>query len=86
MVNLQVKVNGPPELAALLELQKRISDGYASRFLEDFENIQPAGEGGFGSVFKATNKLDKNVYAIKKMILNYDNSENVKKLGLEVQT
>ena len=72
--------------SGVLDLEKKESEMVTSRFLTDFENIMPVAEGGFGQVFKATNKLDKNVYAIKKMILNYDNTENVKKLGLEVQT
>ncbi|NXG53865.1 E2AK2 kinase, partial [Psilopogon haemacephalus] len=37
------------------------------RFLKSFENIEPIGEGGFGNVFKATAKLDKRTYAIKRV-------------------
>ncbi|NXO02767.1 E2AK2 kinase, partial [Rhinopomastus cyanomelas] len=37
------------------------------RFLEDFKNLEPIGEGGFGNVFKATAKLDKRTYAVKRV-------------------
>ena len=36
-----------------------------SRFLNDFTISEKLGIGGFGSVFKATNKIDKKIYAIK---------------------
>ncbi|NWW00300.1 E2AK2 kinase, partial [Machaerirhynchus nigripectus] len=36
-------------------------------FLENFKNIEPIGEGGFGNVFKATSKCDKTTYAIKRV-------------------
>ncbi|NXH25559.1 E2AK2 kinase, partial [Myiagra hebetior] len=36
-------------------------------FLENFKKIEPVGEGGFGNVFKATSKLDKITYAIKRV-------------------
>ncbi|XP_054018331.1 interferon-induced, double-stranded RNA-activated protein kinase [Dryobates pubescens] len=38
------------------------------RFLKSFENIAPIGEGGFGMVFKATAKLDKRTYAVKRVL------------------
>ncbi|XP_051639024.1 interferon-induced, double-stranded RNA-activated protein kinase isoform X2 [Manacus candei] len=36
-------------------------------FLDNFKNIEPIGEGGFGNVFKATSKCDKTTYAIKRV-------------------
>ncbi|NXI37351.1 E2AK2 kinase, partial [Galbula dea] len=36
-------------------------------FLKNFKNIEPIGEGGFGNVFKATSKLDKKTYAVKRV-------------------
>ncbi|XP_050171502.1 interferon-induced, double-stranded RNA-activated protein kinase isoform X2 [Myiozetetes cayanensis] len=36
-------------------------------FLNQFENIEPIGEGGFGNVFKARSKCDKITYAIKRV-------------------
>lgn len=40
-----------------------------SRYKEEFEEIEMLGEGGFGSVFEARNKLDGKRYAIKKIKL-----------------
>uniref|UniRef100_A0A8C1RKM6 non-specific serine/threonine protein kinase n=1 Tax=Cyprinus carpio TaxID=7962 RepID=A0A8C1RKM6_CYPCA len=36
-----------------------------SRFLEDFDSINPIGKGGFGRVFKARRKLENTHYAVK---------------------
>ncbi|NWT12675.1 E2AK2 kinase, partial [Vireo altiloquus] len=36
-------------------------------FLENFKDIEPIGEGGFGNVFRATSKCDKITYAIKRV-------------------
>ncbi|XP_048059934.1 interferon-induced, double-stranded RNA-activated protein kinase-like isoform X2 [Megalobrama amblycephala] len=36
-----------------------------SRFLEDFDSINPIGKGGFGRVFKARRKLENKYYAVK---------------------
>ncbi|XP_016096734.1 interferon-induced, double-stranded RNA-activated protein kinase-like isoform X2 [Sinocyclocheilus grahami] len=36
-----------------------------SRFLEDFDSINPIGKGGFGRVFKARRKLESTYYAVK---------------------
>ncbi|PKU49126.1 interferon- double-stranded rna-activated protein kinase [Limosa lapponica baueri] len=37
------------------------------RFLESFKDIEPIGDGGFGNVFKATGKLDRRTYAVKRV-------------------
>ncbi|XP_054676109.1 interferon-induced, double-stranded RNA-activated protein kinase isoform X1 [Grus americana] len=37
------------------------------RFLRKFKNIMPIGAGGFGNVFKATEKIDKRTCAIKRV-------------------
>ncbi|XP_032041227.1 interferon-induced, double-stranded RNA-activated protein kinase isoform X2 [Aythya fuligula] len=39
------------------------------RFLKDYKNIKPIGEGGFGNVFKATAKIDEMTYAVKRVEL-----------------
>ncbi|XP_021145090.2 interferon-induced, double-stranded RNA-activated protein kinase isoform X3 [Columba livia] len=51
------------------------------RFLEDFENIEPVGEGGFGNVFKATSKLDEKTYAVKRVRFTRDVRREVKELA-----
>ena len=48
-----------------------------SRFLNDFNINDKVGMGGFGSVFNATNKLDKKTYAIKIINMNYQNMEYI---------
>jgi translation initiation factor 2-alpha kinase 4 len=45
-------------------------DSYASRYANDFEEIEFLGRGGFGSVVKAQNLIDGRFYAIKKVKLN----------------
>uniref|UniRef100_A0A8C5X1G7 Eukaryotic translation initiation factor 2 alpha kinase 2 n=1 Tax=Malurus cyaneus samueli TaxID=2593467 RepID=A0A8C5X1G7_9PASS len=40
---------------------------FSSRFLEQYKEIEPIGEGGFGNVFKATSKSDEKTYAIKRV-------------------
>ena len=46
--------------------------------LKDFENPEPLGRGGFGSVVKATHRVDRVVYAIKRIHLDKDPDMNVK--------
>lgn len=66
--------------------KKKVSDGQVvSRFNTDFEFVSMLGQGGFGSVFKGRNILDGNDYAIKRMILDFNFPENVKKLLSEVK-
>jgi serine/threonine protein kinase len=48
-----------------------------SRFLNDFTISDNLGIGGFGSVFKAINKIDKQEYAIKIVEMNNQNTELV---------
>lgn len=48
---------------------------YASRYKSDFIQIESLGKGGFGSVYKCYNKLDANLYAIKKIPIKKLNDE-----------
>ena len=41
-----------------------------SRYVNDFEEIEEIGRGGFGVVCKARHRLDGNIYAIKKIKLS----------------
>ena len=45
---------------------------HISRYATEFEELEFLGKGGFGRVVKALNKLDKNLYAIKKINLPRD--------------
>jgi serine/threonine protein kinase len=40
------------------------------RFVKDFEEIEPIGEGGFGQVFKAKHRIDGKTYVIKRVKYN----------------
>ncbi|XP_006882455.1 PREDICTED: interferon-induced, double-stranded RNA-activated protein kinase [Elephantulus edwardii] len=43
------------------------------RFIQDFEDIDRLGKGGFGHVFKAKHRIDKKMYAIKRV--KYDHAK-----------
>ncbi|ORX48853.1 Serine/threonine-protein kinase [Hesseltinella vesiculosa] len=60
--------------------------GALSRYKSDFEEIEFLGKGGFGEVVKCRNRLDGRLYAIKKIRLDPEDSEGVKKILREVQT
>ncbi|XP_035178885.1 interferon-induced, double-stranded RNA-activated protein kinase isoform X2 [Oxyura jamaicensis] len=51
------------------------------RFLKDYKNIKPIGEGGFGNVFKATAKIDEMTYAVKRVELKMKEKREVRGLA-----
>jgi serine/threonine protein kinase len=53
-----------------------------SRYQSDFIELGKLGSGGFGNVYKCLNKLDNNIYAIKK--INIKNINNYEKILKEV--
>eukprot|EP00007_Cunea_sp_BSH-02190019_P003092 CAMPEP_0174235304 /NCGR_PEP_ID=MMETSP0417-20130205/4794_1 /TAXON_ID=242541 /ORGANISM="Mayorella sp, Strain BSH-02190019" /LENGTH=1854 /DNA_ID=CAMNT_0015313791 /DNA_START=73 /DNA_END=5637 /DNA_ORIENTATION=- len=55
-----------------------------SRYREDFEELYPLGEGGFGVVVCARNKLDQRLYAIKKVKLVVKNHQGNERILREV--
>jgi len=55
-----------------------------SRYKADFIELEKIGQGGFGHVWKARHKLDGNIYAIKKIKLSKNNSEENKRIKREV--
>ena len=50
------------------------------RYLIDYEEIEKIGEGGFGRVYKCRNRVDSNIYAVKKMVINYNDPQSRKLL------
>jgi hypothetical protein len=48
----------------------KLEDISDSRYITDFIEYDRIGKGGFGSVFRAYNKLDSNLYAIKKITID----------------
>ncbi|KAF8483387.1 hypothetical protein DFH94DRAFT_307281 [Russula ochroleuca] len=48
----------------------------ASRWKEDWEELELLGRGAFGSVVKARNKIDSRIYAVKKVRLRTPNTDN----------
>ncbi|XP_038718168.1 probable serine/threonine-protein kinase DDB_G0283065 [Tripterygium wilfordii] len=44
----------------------------SSRYHRDYIELESLGEGGFAHVFKCTNLVDDQMYAVKKIFFNYD--------------
>lgn len=53
---------------------------YDSRYEQDFIEIKKIGNGGFGTVYKSTNKMDSVNYAIKKIHITKNESKNIKNI------
>lgn len=53
-------------------------------YKREYDELQKIGTGGFGAVFKVVNKLDQNIYAIKKIKLSIKNEELNRKTIKEV--
>lgn len=50
------------------------------RYKADYEELEMIGEGGFGSVYRCRNRVDSNIYAVKKIIINYNDPQSRKLL------
>lgn len=66
-----------PEVSAMMkhpneEVVKMRYHHSRGRYLAEFEEMDLIGEGGFGKVYKVRHKLDGNIYAIKKAVVNYE--------------
>ncbi len=56
-----------------------------SRYVEEFEEIDVLGKGGFGLVYEARNKLDGRHYAVKKISLAFVKADDCLKVLREVK-
>ena len=61
-----------------LEFQPTSSSSAFGRYETDFVELGPLGRGGGGEVVKAINKLDRRVYAIKRIVLESDEFDEEK--------
>ena len=48
-----------------------------SRYKDEFEGFRYLGQGGFGTVFEVTNKIDSSKYAIKKIVLRPNYTDKI---------
>ncbi|KAG1724557.1 kinase-like domain-containing protein [Suillus lakei] len=65
---------GSPEQDYFQKVPQRTAP--ASRWKEDWEELELLGRGAFGSVVKARNKIDNRIYAVKKIRLRSDKDDN----------
>jgi serine/threonine protein kinase len=50
------------------------------RYKTDYEELDMIGEGGFGRVYRCKHRIDSNTYAVKKMVINYNDTKSFKLL------
>ncbi|CAG0886874.1 unnamed protein product [Cyprideis torosa] len=82
-VRRDVIVNPDPADEAEIELPSMLTE--TSRLKSEFSVLKIIGMGGFGCVLKVRNKLDGNVYAIKRIELNPENRTLNRKITREVK-
>ncbi|XP_010904157.2 eukaryotic translation initiation factor 2-alpha kinase 1 isoform X6 [Esox lucius] len=56
-----------------------------SRYLSEFEELSRLGKGSYGNVFKVSNKLDGQMYAVKKIIIHNVSRDDCMKVLREVK-
>ncbi|KAI0243610.1 eukaryotic translation initiation factor 2-alpha kinase [Massospora cicadina] len=74
----------PTEKHGSLRRSPTLAPKTASRYDNDFEELEFLGKGGFGEVVKSRNKLDGRVYAVKKVRLGAKETESSRKILREV--
>ncbi|KAI0077507.1 Serine/threonine-protein kinase [Panus rudis PR-1116 ss-1] len=70
----QYQFNGSPESDYFKPPPPKVRQ--SSRWKDDWEELELLGRGGFGSVVKARNKMDNQIYAVKKIRLRATPSAN----------
>ncbi|XP_018422655.1 PREDICTED: eukaryotic translation initiation factor 2-alpha kinase 1 [Nanorana parkeri] len=62
-----------------------LAEAQTSRYLNEFEELTQLGKGGYGKVYKVRNKLDGQLYAIKKILIKKVSRRDCKKVLREVK-
>ncbi|XP_056660334.1 eukaryotic translation initiation factor 2-alpha kinase 1 isoform X3 [Monodelphis domestica] len=62
-----------------------IFEAQTSRYLNEFEEVAVLGKGGYGKVYKVKNKLDRQFYAIKKILIKKATRKDCMKVLREVK-
>ncbi|KAJ7984681.1 hypothetical protein DPEC_G00357270 [Dallia pectoralis] len=68
-----------------LRPKEGLFQGQTSRYLSEFEELSRLGKGSYGNVFKVTNKLDGQMYAVKKILINNVSRDDCMKVLREVK-
>uniref|UniRef100_A0A9J8BRS3 Eukaryotic translation initiation factor 2-alpha kinase 1 n=2 Tax=Cyprinus carpio TaxID=7962 RepID=A0A9J8BRS3_CYPCA len=68
-----------------LRTRDGLFQAHTSRYLSEFEEIASLGKGSYGKVFKVTNKLDGQEYAVKKILIKKVKREDCMKVLREVK-
>ncbi|XP_042562499.1 eukaryotic translation initiation factor 2-alpha kinase 1 isoform X1 [Clupea harengus] len=69
----------------LLRTKDDLFQAQTSRYLSEFEEISAVGKGSYGKVFKVTNKLDGQYYAVKKILIRNVTRDDCMKVLREVK-
>ncbi|CAG9460030.1 unnamed protein product [Pedinophyceae sp. YPF-701] len=72
--------------AAAGALESGAEPQLASRYEQDFVEVRPLGRGGFAEVFLAENRVDRRLYAIKKVRMDPTSQQMNEKIMKEVTT
>ncbi|XP_030631445.1 eukaryotic translation initiation factor 2-alpha kinase 1 isoform X2 [Chanos chanos] len=71
--------------STVLRTKDGLFQAQTSRYLSEFEEISALGKGAYGRVFKVTNKLDGQKYAVKKILIKNVTREDCMKVLREVK-
>ncbi|XP_078720159.1 eukaryotic translation initiation factor 2-alpha kinase 1 isoform X1 [Lampetra fluviatilis] len=75
----------PRPLALPSRQKEQAFHTHTSRYLSEFEEVCRLGRGGYGQVFKVRNKLDRQLYAVKKVLIKGSGESICKKVLREVK-
>ncbi|XP_030068820.1 eukaryotic translation initiation factor 2-alpha kinase 1 [Microcaecilia unicolor] len=84
----QIHVEELPDGKFYTDLSKErmvFLEAHTSRYLSEFEEIAQLGKGGYGKVYKVRNKLDGQLYAIKRILIKKATKKDCIKVLREVK-